>query len=394
MADFLRRTWAQIHLDRLQNNAQAIRSRLSEGCRLMAVIKADAYGHGAVKSATALAAVGVDWFGVSNLAEAEELRCAGITQPILVISYTPASQAQCLARLHITQTVVSMHHAEQLSREAVSAGVQIRVHFKMDTGMSRVGFACSREEDRCLTADSIAVACSLPGLIPEGIFTHFASADEQQDDGFTRRQFTCFMDVLEKLAAKGIRFPLRHCCNSAATLRYPDMHLDMVRAGVILYGLKPDGWMGEYVQDLRPVMSLKTTVSMLKDVPEGTALSYGRTYVTDAPTRVATVPLGYADGYLRLLSGRASMLIHGARVPQIGRICMDQCMLDVTHIPDVQEGTVVTVFGNDGDAYLSVDELASQCGTINYELVCLLNRRVPRVYYDGDTQVALVNYLL
>ncbi len=394
LSEFLRRTWAQIHLDRLKNNAAHIKSRLSDGCRLMAVIKANAYGHGAVLSAQALSDSGVDWFGVSSLDEAVELRRAGCIKPILVISYTPASQATRLAAYQVTQTVLSLQHAQELSQAAVAAGVKLRIHIKLDTGMSRVGFVCHDVDNTAQVAADVVTACQLPGLVPEGIFTHFASADEADDGGYTQLQFERFMRVVELAESLGVHFSLRHCCNSAATLRFPHMHLDMVRAGIILYGIKPDRWMGDLLTGIRPVMELKTTVSMVKELPADTPLSYGRTYTTESCRRVATVPIGYADGYLRQLSNRASMLIHGQRAPQIGRVCMDQCMLDVTGIPHVEEGSVVTVFGEDGEAILPVDELASLCGTISYELVCLLNRRVPRVYYDKDCHVALVNYLL
>lgn len=394
MSDYLRRTWTQIHLDRLRANAALIKSKLSGGCRMMAVIKADAYGHGAALSARALEEAGVDWFGVSNLDEAIELRRADCHKPILIISYTPASQAAVLAEYHITQTVLSLQHARELSAAAVAAGVELRVHVKIDTGMSRVGFVCHNTKDAPSVAADVVRACSLPGLVAEGIFTHFASADEMDDGGYTRHQFACFTKVTELVEQQGVHFALRHCCNSAATLRFPDMHLDMVRAGIVLYGLKPDVWMDDYIAGMRPVMELKTAVSMVKTLPAGTPLSYGRTYTTASERRIATVPIGYADGYLRRLSGCASMLVCGKRVPQVGRVCMDQCMLDVTNVPDVEEGAVVTVFGQDGDAILPLDELAALCDTISYELVCLLSRRVPRVYYDGDNQVALVNYLL
>lgn len=394
MCQILHRTWAQVHLDRLADNVRLIRGRLTPGCRMLGIVKADAYGHGAAPVARALRDAGVGFFGVSNLEEAIQLRQSGITEPILVISYTPPAEAARLAAFSVTQTVLSLSHAQQLSRAAEAAGVQIRVHYKIDTGMSRVGFVCHAADEVVPAARQLCAAARLPGLIPEGIFTHFASADEEDDGGFTERQFSLFTAVIDAAAAAGVTFSLRHCCNSAATLRFPHMHLDMVRPGIILYGLMPDGWMAAHFPGLRPVMELKTAVSMVKELPAGTPVSYNRTYTTDAPCRIATVPIGYADGYVRALSGRAFMLIDGQRVPVIGRICMDQCMLDVTDVPQADEGTVATVFGEDGGAMISADELAGLIGTIGYEIVCLLSKRVPRLYYEGDRLVDHVNYLV
>lgn len=394
MTDVLRRTWAEIHLDRLKENTRLVRKQLNPACRMMGIVKADAYGHGAVPVARALCDTGVDWLGVSNLEEAIQLRLADIRCPILVISYTPPAEAARLASYNVTQTVVSLDHAEALSRAAVAAGVDLSVHIKLDTGMSRVGFVCHEEDEVSAVVDGVARACRLPGLRAEGIFTHFASADEEQDGGFTARQFSLFTAVTKGLEAQGITFQLRHCCNSAATLRFPEMHLDMVRPGVILYGLQPDGWMGDLCPGFQPVMEMKTTVSMVKELPADTSVSYGRTYRTATPVRVAAVPIGYADGYSRLLSNRAYMLIKGQPAPVIGRVCMDQTVLDVTAIPAVTEGTVVTVFGRDEDACLPVDTLAAQMGTIHYEVVCLISKRVPRVYYEDNHPVEQLNYLL
>ncbi len=361
---------------------------------MMAVIKADAYGHGAVRAAAAFSRAGADWFGVSNLDEAVELRTAGFAQPILVISYTPAAQVSRLAEHSITQTVVSLQHAKELSEAAVDAGVQLRVHLKLDTGMSRVGFACHNTAQIVQSAEILAEVCALPGLHCEGIFTHFASADETDGESFTQQQFERFMAVIKAVEKLGVHFTLRHCCNSAAALRFPHMHLDMIRAGIVLYGLMPDREMSKLIDGIRPAMELKTTVSMVKELPASVSLSYGRTYTTEKKIRVATVPIGYADGYSRLLSGRICMLVHGKHAPQIGRICMDQCMLDVSTIPAVTEGTVVTVFGEDGDSFLPVEALAEQIGTIHYELICMVSRRVPRVYYDGDKPVGVINYVV
>ncbi len=389
MHDFLKRTWAEIHLDRLRDNLRTISRSLSPGCRIMAVVKADGYGHGAVNAARALREAGASWFGVSNLEEAVQLRRAGIDEPVLVLSYTPPEEAGRLAALHVTQTVLSRAYAEELSAAAVAAGVQVRVHLKVDTGMSRVGFLY--HEENAATVADMAASCRLPALEAEGIFTHFASADEADDEGFTQRQFALFMDAIDRLGKEGVHFALRHCCNSAATLRFPEMHLDMVRPGIILYGLAPDGWMRDMLP-LHPVMELKTTVSMIKELEPGTPISYGRIYTTDRPRTVATVPIGYADGYPRVLSNLADMLAGGRRVRVVGRVCMDQCMLDVTGL-DVRESMVVTVFGEDNGAVLPVEELAEHMGTINYEVVCQISKRVPRLFIDGGQVVGQLNYI-
>ncbi len=391
MTDHLRRTWAEIHLDHLLANAAYIKGLLSPSCRMMGVIKANAYGHGAVQAAYALQRAGASWFGVSNLEEAIELRRAGIDEPILVLSYTPPDEAARLAQYCVTQTVVSLQHACALNDAAAAADVHLDVHVKVDTGMSRVGFVCHSEQDIDQAVEEIAEVSRLSHLRAHGIFTHFAVADAADDGGFTERQFARFMRVIEAAAAVGVTFSLRHCCNSAATLRYPHMHLDMVRPGIILYGLSPDESMAPLMQAFRPVMTLKTAVSMVKDLPPYTPLSYGCTYSSDTVRRVATVPIGYADGYFRSLSNRGYMLVDGQHVPIVGRICMDQCMLDVTDIPTVTDGTEVTVFGAAG---VTAEELSQMLDTIDYEIVCAVSRRVPRVYFDGSDEVARCHYLL
>ena len=391
MAESLRRAWAEIHLDRLMANAAYIKSLLSPSCRLMGVIKANAYGHGAVQSAYALRRAGVSWFGVATLDEAIELRRAGIDEPILILSYTPAEEAARLAQYRVTQTVVSLAHARALNDAAAAADVQLDVHIKVDTGMSRVGFVCHSEQDIAHTVQELLELGTFTNLRAEGIFTHFAVADAADDGGFTERQYARFSATIEAAAAAGMTFDLRHCCNSAATLRYPHMHLDMVRAGIILYGLAPDAALQSLMQPFRRVMVLKSVVSLVKELPPHTPLSYGCTYSSDTAMRVATIPIGYADGYMRLLSNRAHMLVDGQRAPVIGRICMDQCMLDVTDIPSATEGTEVTVFG---DADVTADTLAEILGTINYEIVCAVSRRMPRRYYECGRLMQERDYLL
>ncbi len=359
----------------------------------MGVVKADAYGHGAVAVARRMTACGVDYFAVSNLDEAIELRRAGIAEPILILSYTPPCEAVRLAEYAVTQTVVSKQHGEELAAAAKQAGVEITVHIKVDTGMSRVGFVCQSEADVSAVAQEIVAVCRLDGFKTEGIFTHFASADEQEDNGFTREQFARFTAVIAAVETLGVTFALRHCCNSAALLRYPEMHLDMVRPGIVQYGCYPAEWLRLYLPDMRQVMELKAVVSQVKELPVGTPMSYNRTYAADRVTCVATVPIGYADGYARTMSNTAYMLVNGQPTPVVGRVCMDQCLLDVTDVDDVEVGTEVTVFGADGEAVLPIGQIACWADTISYEIVCRIARRVPRCYLDEGVEIAQSNYL-
>ncbi len=393
MSHFLKRTWAEVNLDAIAHNFSVISRALTPGCRPIAIVKADAYGHGAVPVAKALDAAGADFFGVSNMEEALQLRRGGITHPILILSYTPPEEAAQLAENAIVQAVVTPDYAQKLNDTAAKAGCTVRVHIKLDTGMSRVGLPCRQAADTDEAVAEAAAICRLPQLKVEGAFTHFASADEQQDGGYTAGQFERFSQVVEQLRAQGFALPVRHCCNSAGIMLHPEMHLDRVRPGIILYGLAPDpSWM-QSLWDLQPAMELKTVVSMVKTIPAGTPVSYGRTFTTDRPTTVATVPIGYADGYPRSMSGRARMLVNGHYAPVIGRVCMDQCMLDVTGIPGVEAGTIATVFGKDGDLTLPVEEIAALGSTISYEIVCLIGKRVPRVYLQHGEIVGYFNYI-
>ena len=393
MEKILRRTWAQIDLDAAGENIKQIKKSISPGTKLCATVKADCYGHGYEHMVAEMAAAGADWFAVSNLPEALQLRRCGVSQPVLILGYTPPEQAPALALNDISQTVFCRSYAEALSASAAAAGVQVNVHLKIDTGMSRLGFFYhdTAEDDPAL--DDAAAACRLPGLRPEGIFTHFSCADCGDGELFTRLQYDLFLGAINGLSARGVGFELRHCSNSAAILEYPEMHFDMVRAGIILYGLYPSADVEKTVP-LTPLMEVKTVISMIKTVPPGTPFSYARTAESDRETTVATVPIGYADGYPRALSNRAYMLVNGRKAPVVGNICMDQCMLDISGIPDVKEGQTVTVFGRDNGAFLPVETLAEITGTINYELICGLSRRVPRVYLKNGKIVQTTDYML
>ena len=395
MKEILRRTWAEIDLDALARDFQAVREAANPQAKVCCVVKADAYGHGAVRIAREFEELGADWFAVSNLEEALQLRLGGIQKPILVLGYTPPEEAAALSNHHISQCVYSLDYARDLSRTAEEAGVTVNIHVKIDTGMSRLGFYyqdISRDE---ATVQEVKAACQLPGLHPEGIFTHFAVSDEgKAGDAFTMQQFGCFKEMIESLLREDIDFEVRHCANSAAVFDYPLSHLDMVRAGIVIYGLYPSEEL-RHKPDLTPVLSLRSVVSHVKTVKPGATISYGRKFTAQKEMKVATVPVGYADGYPRILSAKgAQVLIGGKRCPILGRMCMDQLMADVSALPDVKVGDTVTLIGRDGEEAITADELANLEGSINYEVVCGLSKRVPRVYLKGGKVESIYNALL
>lgn len=391
--DYLKRTWAEIDLDAIETNYKLIHAQVRPGTKVCCVIKADGYGHGAERLAQLYESLGADWFAVSNLEEAMQLRRSGAKLPILILGYTPPCKAGELAENNIAQAIVGPEYAEQLSDEAIKAGVKVRAHIQVDTGMSRVGFFYQSPARDGESINQMERACHLPGLKPEGIFTHFAVADEGENGRiYTRRQFVSFTKAFEQLEQRGIHFTIRHCANSAAIFDFPEMQLDMVRPGIILYGLMPSGDIIHKVR-LIPALSLKSTAALVKTVPPQTSVSYGRRFTSEQPTTVATVPIGYADGYLRRFYESAFMLVHGKRAKIIGRVCMDQLMLDVTGIPGVKAGDTVTVIGKDGDESVTADELAGLAGTINYEIVCDIAKRVPRVFLKDGKEVGVLDYL-
>lgn len=370
---FLHRTWAEIDLDAAVHNFELIKAAAAPA-RLMAVVKADAYGHSARHIAPLLEEHGAAAFAVSNIEEAITLRGCGISRPILILGYTPVEMAQQLYINDITQTVFSPEYAADLSKQAVLDGVKVNIHIKLDTGMSRIGFDCRSDELRGIEA-AIAAA-RLPGLIFDGMFTHFAVSDRSplDDDGFTGEQFSRFSAARERFCSAGLTPKITHCCNSAALCSDKDKHFDMCRPGIILYGLAPSAALKQ-AMDFRPVMTLKSVVSMVKTIKAGDTVSYGRSFKAERTMRIATVTAGYADGYPRLLSGKGEVIIRGKRAPIIGRICMDQLSVDVSDIPDAALGDEVELFGKE----LPVDELAEACGTINYEIICGITQRVPRI---------------
>lgn len=374
----LRRTWAEIDLDALAHNYHQARLRTGPNVKYLGVVKADAYGHGAVQVARKLEQLGAEYLAVSSLDEARELRHAGVEAPILILGHTPPSMVPQLIEYRITQAVSAQAKAEEYSAAAVACGGTLKVHIKVDTGMSRLGFLVRGDHFQG-GVEAIAKSCDLPNLDPEGIFTHFAVSDEDggENEAYTREQFDLFMRVLDALAQRGRIFAIRHCANSGALARYPEMYLDMVRPGIALYGLGGDA----RALDLRPVMTLKSCVSTIKVFDPDTDISYGRTFHTEKRTRVGVLPIGYADGLFRGFSNRLSVVTEQGPAPVRGRICMDMTMVDLTDLPDVHVGDPVEIFGTRQRA----DDLAAMLGTIPYELVCAVSKRVPRLYLEhGD----------
>ena len=376
----LRRTWAEIDLDALEHNYRKARQLTGPKVKYMGVVKADAYGHGAVQVARKLEALGADYLAVSSLDEARELRHAGIEMPLLILGHTPPEMVPQLIAYGITQTVSARAKAEEYSAAAQECGGMLKVHIKVDTGMSRLGFLVrGRHFDGGVEA--IAQSCAMPHLKAEGIFTHFAAADEDdaENEAYTRGQFALFTAVVDALAERGCTFTIRHCANSGALARYPEMYLDMVRPGIALYGAGGDAAR----LGLRPVMTLKSCVSTIKIFDPQTEISYGRTYRAEYKTRVGVLPIGYADGLFRGLSNRLAVQTDGGPAPVRGRICMDMTMVDLTGLPDVHVGDAVELFG----PRQRVDELAAMLGTIPYELTCAVSKRVPRLYMEQGNVV-------
>ncbi len=371
----LRPTWAEIDLDAIAHNIGQIKKMVNSSAKLMAILKANAYGHGILKVAQVCVAEGVEFLGVALLDEALYLCENGITIPILILGYTPPAGLDAVVECGFRQTVFDLSAAESLSKTALERGKEAYVHIKVDTGMSRTGFLSDQVK-------TVAHICGLSGLVVEGVFTHLAMADSL-DQSYTKLQLKRFSEFLKALKELGIEIPVRHAANSAGIFFYPEAHYDMVRAGISIYGLSSSTECDQKDLGLIPAMRLKSRVVMVKEVPDSTMVSYGCTFVTSGPTRIATVPIGYGDGYVRAYSNRAWAMVRGQRVPLIGRVCMDYCMFDVTGLDDVQVGDEVILFGRQEDL-VTADELAKTIGTINYEVVCLLNSRVPRVYIDNQ----------
>jgi len=373
--------WAEVDLKAIAHNVQALKKITNPEARLMAVVKADAYGHGVLQVTRQALASGADVLAVARLNEAIQLRKAGFDVPILIFGYTPPKHADKLIEFDLTQTVWSFKTAEALSTASAS-GKPIKVHLKVDTGMGRLGLlpdcfrSASPEKTAIREVESIA---SLAGLELEGIYTHFAAADSA-DKSYAQKQFEIFLDFFDELRKTGLTIPVRHAANSAAIIDMPETHLDCVRPGISLYGLYPSDEVDKSRILLKPAMSLKARIVHLKQVPAGFKVSYSMTHETSKPTTIASVPIGYADGFNRLLSNQGHMLVGGFRAPIVGRVCMDQTMLDVGHVPDVKLEDEVVIFGRQQDESITVDEVAASLNTINYEIVSSLTARIPKVY--------------
>lgn len=368
------RTWAEVSLDNLAHNYRTIRGTLPQGCRLLGVVKANAYGHGIGEIGRKLEKLGCEVLAVACLDEAMELRRVGVTAPILCLGQTPAPFAHLLLECGVTQTVSDLDTAKALSAAATASGKKLKIHIKLDTGMTRLGFLWQEgREERAL--DEITQVCALPGLEVEGMFTHFA--DAASGEAYTMRQFTRFLDAKAALEARGLRFGIYHCAASGAVLNYPCTYLDMVRPGILLYGYYPEEGMEGL--ELLPVLTLKSRISAVREIPAGTTVSYGCTARLERDSRLAVLPIGYGDGFSRNFSDRMEVLIRGQRCKVVGRVCMDMCMVDVTDLPQVHAGDVAVIYGREG----LLETGAKLAGTIPYELLCNVNPRVPRVYLDS-----------
>ena len=375
MSGYLR-CYAEVSLKAIGHNIAQVKKRLRPGVKLLAVIKADAYGHGAVRVGKYLEDQ-VDYFAVATAEEAMELREQGIRRPVLVLGYISPEQYGEILDYDITQTVYSLEIAEKLSEASVKAGCRTKIHAALDTGMTRIGFHITEEE-----ADRIAAISRLPGLELEGMFTHFSCAD-QKDKTYCGLQLEKFRRMEGMLRERGVEIPVKHICNSAGIMEFDDYRFDMVRSGIVTYGLYPSEEVDKSRLPLIPALSWKSRVIHVQDVEPGLGVSYGATYTTEGPcTRIATVSAGYADGYPRALSNKGRVLIHGRYAPILGRVCMDQMMVDVSHIPDVKVEDTVTLIGREGDRRITMEEVADPACRFNYEMACGISKRVPRIYPD------------
>lgn len=371
-----RETWTEISLDAIHRNVKAFREHIGNHTKYMAVVKADGYGHGAVEVTNEALLAGADYIAVAILDEAVLLREAGIKAPILVMGYTPPEAIKTAIEKDITITVFTPQAAETVKELANNFRKQARVHIKVETGMNRIGL---KDKDNIL---DLARSLSSEYVFIEGIFTHFADADNK-DTSYTDKQFESFLDVTDYLKENDVDIPIRHCCNSAGTIAHPSKHLEMVRVGIAMYGLYPEDFMKEII-DLTQAMTLKTKPVFVKTLPPKESISYGRTYTTEQDSKIATIPIGYADGFSRLLSNRGDVIVNGERARIVGRVCMDQSMVDVTRIENIDHETIISIFGNEKTGHIPMAEVAELMGTIHYETTCLIGKRIPRVYVkDG-----------
>ena len=379
--------WCEVDTDALKWNIKQVRNLVGSDVKIAAVVKANAYGHGSLEIMEYLIEAGAEFIVVSSVNEAIEMRKKYKKVQTLVLGVTQDENAEEAIRWGVTQTVASEAQAKKLSEIAGEIGMGVSCHIKLDTGMNRIGFKVSEE-----AADTIVRISKLPGIHVNGMFSHFATADEE-DKTFSNLQFARFREMDEMLKKRGLRIPIRHMANSAAIMEMPETYMDMVRSGIITYGIYPSDEVDRSKINLRPAMSLRSRISFIKTLKGEEGVSYGLTEKAGPGTVIATIPVGYADGYLRAFSSRGEVIVKGRRAKIIGRVCMDQMMIDVTDIEGVSVGDTVTLFGRDGSEYISIEELAEKAGTISYELLCAVGRRVPRAFIKDGNLVKITNYL-
>ncbi len=385
MDKIIRPVWAEIDLDKIAFNMRNIK-KLAKDKEVIAVIKADAYGHGAVEIAEVLLENGASRFAVAIITEAIELRNSGIEAPIMILGYTPIEFGEELIKYDIEQTVYDLEYAKKLSEIALRMGKKAKIHIALDTGMGRIGFMPNDD-----SLHEVLEIASLGGIEIVGIFTHFSTADEE-DKEYTNYQFSKIQNFIKMLSNNGINIPIKHVSNSGAIIDLPETYLDAVRAGIILYGYYPSNEVNKERLPIKPALTLKTKVGHVKKLEKGMYISYGRTFKTERDSIIATLPIGYADGYSRLLSGKAKVIINGKIANVVGRICMDQCMIDVTDVGEVKVGDEVILLGEDRDVKFNADDMAELIGTINYDILCMIKHRVPRVYKKNNEIIKVKNY--
>ncbi len=384
----MNRTWVEIDLDALSFNMRSIRKATNKNAIITAVVKADAYGHGVEEVSKVLLQNGADRLAVACISEAKQLRRNGFSVPILILGASEETDAEEIVENDVTAAVFSYSVAKAISDAATKFGKLAKVHVKVDTGMSRIGVVAGENEEKA-TREIVRIA-NLPNIEIEGIFSHFSTSDERKSD-YTKKQLDVFLKFCNRLKNEGVDIPIKHIANSAGIMMYPESHLDMVRAGIVLYGLYPSSEVDKNRLPLVPVMRMKSRITMVKEKEAGWGVSYGKEYVTEGRTKIATVPVGYADGYTRSIAKDGKILVKN-EIPSkiIGRICMDQCMIDVTNVNNINAGDEVTLFGADK---VTADDIAKWANTINYEVVCLISKRVPRIYIKGDKTVSARNYI-
>ncbi|ENZ03621.1 alanine racemase [Clostridium thermobutyricum] len=382
----IRPVWAEVDLKAIENNIKEIK-RVAKDKEIIAVVKADAYGHGALDVVPVLLKNGADRLAVAVITEAIELRKAGINVPILILGYTPISFADDIINYDIEQTVFDLNYAKELSKAALRLGKKAKIHISLDTGMGRIGFIPNEE-----SINSIEEISKLDGIEITGMFTHFSTADEA-DKNYTREQFEKYKWTVYQLEKRDINVGIKHVANSATIIDLEEYYYDAIRPGIILYGYYPSNEVNKEKIKIRPALTLKSHVIHLKEVKEGTYISYGRKYVTKGIEKIATLPIGYADGYTRLLSGKVKVIINNKLVPVVGRICMDQCMVNVSELDSVKVGDEVILLGETENCKYNADDIAKEIDTISYEILCMIGKRVPRVYKINDSIVSTRHYL-